>query len=161
MGSPETPPIWKGNLAPNLNGIEILGTPLGSQAYIHDICRIRMQEELKLLDRLSHGLSHQTAWLLLNYCAAPRANYMLRTLTPSAVSDYARAHDTAIRNAFARIFDLPEDISHSVPFRSRLEMPVRFGGIGLQSADRIAPSAYWSSWADSLHLYWDSTCIYQ
>ena len=31
-------------------------------------------------------------------------------------------------------------------------MPMRLGGLGLTSADRMAHAAYWASWADALHM---------
>ena len=34
--------------------------------------------------------------------------------------------------------------------RRILELPTRLGGIGLRSSGRIAPCAYWASWADCL-----------
>ena len=104
LGMPDAPPIWKGNLVPHLNRIEILGTPLGSQAYIPSVCHDKITGELKLSHRLNNGLSHQAAWLILNYCAAPRANYLLHNLTPSNVSAYTSAYDATIRETFVRIF---------------------------------------------------------
>ena len=31
-------------------------------------------------------------------------------------------------------------------------MPMRMGGLGLRSATRTSPTAYWASWADALHM---------
>ena len=31
-------------------------------------------------------------------------------------------------------------------------LPMRMGGLGLRSAMRTAPGAYWASWADALHM---------
>ena len=38
----------------------------------------------------------QAAWLLLNHCAAPRANYYLRALPPGVTAEFARCHDLAL-----------------------------------------------------------------
>ena len=65
----------------------------------------------------------QAAWLLLLYCAVPRANHLIRALPPDVVADYARAHDEGIWATFldligyapgparshARASDLPID----------------------------------------------------
>ena len=32
-------------------------------------------------------------------------------------------------------------------------LPMRLGGLGLRSAGRIAPGAYWASWADALPMH--------
>ena len=42
----------------------------------------------------------QTAWLLLLYCAVPRANHLLRAIPPDLVAEYARAHDDGIWETF-------------------------------------------------------------
>ena len=34
-------------------------------------------------------------------------------------------------------------------------LPMRLGGLGLRSAGRIAPGAYWASWADALPMLRD------
>ena len=31
-------------------------------------------------------------------------------------------------------------------------LPLRLGGLGLRSAERTAPAAYWASWADALAM---------
>ena len=31
-------------------------------------------------------------------------------------------------------------------------LPMRMGGLGLRSATRMAPAAYWASWVDALHM---------
>ena len=129
-----------------------MGSPLGNKAFIEAICSKRLGEEARLLRNLNGHVSQQSSWLLLSYCGAPRANYILRTLPPTLARMYNEAHDNAIREIFAGIFAYPQDLLANDNIRVKLELPMRFGGMGLQSATRISHFAYWSSWADSLPL---------
>ena len=127
-----------------------MGSPLGSLAFIEAHSQKRLEEERKLLDKLNNKLKLQTAWLLLYYCAAPRANHILRTLPPAASCRYAAAHDQAVLDTFGNMFSLEPATINDFVNRSRIEMPMRFGGLGLRNSQRTAPAAYWASWADSL-----------
>ena len=40
-----------------------------------------------------------------------------------------------------------EDASH---VRGIISLPAALGGLGLRSAERTAPAAYWAAWADAL-----------
>lgn len=63
-------------------------------------------EQQRLLDELAHLPSSQAAWLLLLYCAAPRANYTLRTVPPAQALPYARKHDQGLLEAFHALLAL-------------------------------------------------------
>ena len=45
----------------------------------------------------------QSAWLLLLYCAVPRANHLIRAIPPDLVAEYAQAHDNGIWRTFLDI----------------------------------------------------------
>ncbi len=143
-------PIWKGDLPAHLNGIEVLGSPIGTEAYVAEAARERLRQEKKLLDKLRAPLTNQTAWLLLSFCAAPRANHILRTLPPSLARIYGEAHDEAVRSTLGEIMGLSNHLIDDPQFRQRAQLPLRLGGLGLKSSTRTAPCAYWASWADSL-----------
>ena len=40
--------------------------------------------------------STQHSWLLLLFCTVPRANHLLRTVSPTQVSEFATAHDARV-----------------------------------------------------------------
>eukprot|EP00973_Karenia_brevis_P009929 1341338-Karenia_brevis.AAC.1 len=42
--------------------------------------------------------------------------------------------------------------NHLARARQIAELPTRLGGIGLRSAARHAPAAYWAGWADALPM---------
>ena len=93
--------------------------------------------------------SLQAAWLLLVFCAAPRANYLLRILPPHLTADYAVAHDVAVARCLAALLEhgsapLPE------PGLRAAQLPQRFGGLGLRSTSSDSHAAHWASWCDTL-----------
>ena len=88
--------VWRSDLADDERGVKILGTPLGSPEFVSKHLRERLAEERRLLEQIPKLPDAQCAWLLLHYCAAPRANHLLRTLPPEEVQQYAQDHDNEI-----------------------------------------------------------------
>ena len=68
------PPVWKGNLDPEFNRIEVLGSPIGRQQFCERYLIDKLQEERKLLSNLVYMSNIQVAWLLLYFCGSPRSN---------------------------------------------------------------------------------------
>ena len=66
--------VWKADLEDHLNGIVILGTPLGHPAFIQNQVEIRILQEQLLLDELCGLEDIQCAWTLLTWSAIPRSN---------------------------------------------------------------------------------------
>ena len=93
-------PIWKGDLDAERNGIIVLGTPVGSEAFVQRFLRHRLADQSQLWDKLRGVPDLQSAWLLLLYCAVPRANHLLRAIPPDLVAGYAHAHDDGIWETF-------------------------------------------------------------
>ena len=86
-------------------------------------------------------------------CAVPRANHLIRVLPPSLSQYYANCHDYAMRRTFFQLLgidyiDLDEDEYERVC--SYMSIPSRLGGLGIRSAVRTAPAAYWAAWADAI-----------
>ena len=63
----------------------------------------RLTVQSRFWDRVKEVPDTQSAWLLLLYCAVPRANHLIRALPPESVAAYARAHDDGIWTAFLDI----------------------------------------------------------
>ena len=142
-------PVWMADAPDHLNGLVVLGTPLGRQDFVRAHAEKRMEEEQQLLDKLPRIPDLQCAWLLLSYCAVPRANHLLRVVPPSVVEPYAVAHDEAIWLCFCALvgaWRLAEDALG----RQVATLPARLGGLGLRSAARTAPAAFLASWFDAL-----------
>ena len=122
-------------------GFVALGTPIGAPEYVAACARERLEQEQGLLAELPQLPDLQCAWLLLLFCAAPRAQHLLRTVPPSQSAAYAEAHDHAVWGTLQAL--LSERLAGCPP-------PCFQGGLGLLCATRAAPAAYWAAWADSL-----------
>ena len=150
LQAPWGEPVWTGSwsLPAAQQGLVVLGAALGSDAFVqHELRRKRGLHD-ELLSHLPGLPDLQGAWLLLLFCASPRANYLLRMLPPGVTDEFARGHDAGVQTCLTTLLSqghvLPE------PAQRALQLPLRFGGLGLRPAAASAPAAYWASWADSL-----------
>lgn len=148
------PTAWAGNWAqpPDAQGLVVLGTPLGSPAFVashlHDV---RARHDL-LLDRVPTVPCLQSAWLLLLLCSLPRCNYLLRALPPADTGAFAAGHDAAVLQCLTRLLGAPASAPSALapgPV-SQAQLPLHMGGLGLRSALATRSAAHWASWADSL-----------
>ena len=134
-------------------GIKILGTPIGSEDFVQRAIDRRLEDEAKLWDALTWVTDLQCAWQILLQCAGPRCHHLLRTLPPSQSLEYAARHDEGMLQAMDDLLggltggEDEKEVAHLVA-----SLPMRLGGLGLRSARRMAPGAYWSSWADALAM---------
>ena len=144
--------VWVGDwtLPPSAQGLQVLGTPIGSAQYVqHALTEVRTKQDL-LLHRIPWVENLQAAWLLLLFCAAPRSNYLLRVLPPADTSDFAAAHDAAVAHCVSTLVAAGAALT-DLQLR-RAQLPLRLGGCGLRSAHRSRLAAYWASWADTLPI---------
>ena len=95
--------VWRGDKAPEDNGLKVLGSPLGTAEYVSAMGRRRVLDEQAFADLLPKLPDLQAAWLLLVMCACPRANHLLRTVPPSLVQSYAAAHDKLFLDTLAAL----------------------------------------------------------
>eukprot|EP00439_Symbiodinium_sp_Y106_P028817 s3110_g3.t1 len=102
-------------------GLKVLGTPLGTDEFVAAHLHTLSVQHRPFLELVPTLPDLQVAWLLLLYCASPRAQYILRAVPLTLTAVFAAEHD-----------------------RSML------AGLGLRSAAAHAPAAYFASWADSL-----------
>ena len=113
----------------------------------------RIADEQKLWDAIPDVPDLQCAWQLLLRSAGPRCNHLLRTTPPEQASEYARRHDEGMWATAKRLLGLSsgvmqgEDMAHKIA-----TLPMRQGGLGLRSAERLHEVAYWFSWADALPM---------
>ena len=143
--------VWVGDwtLPPTQQGLTVLGTPVGSDAYVQHRLALKRDEHDRLLQRIPAVQDLQAAWLLLHYCAAPRANYLLRSLPPATTAAYASSHDAAVGCCLSALLGLADAPLPPQPARAA-RLALRFGGLGLRAADTDRHAAYWASWMDTL-----------
>ena len=142
------PDVWVSNRPLPERGFVALGVPIGSPEFIAARAAARLQEEAGLLTELPELPDLQAAWLLLTFCAAPRAQHLLRTVPPSLSRQYANDHDEAIWQTLLAL--LGRDDAAPPTSRHLAFLPARLGGLGLFGAALAAPAAYWAGWVDSL-----------
>ena len=90
--------VWRGNvlLEPRIQGLVVLGVPVGRAEYTLAKLEAKSRKHNVLLDRITSVHDLQSAWCLLLYCAAARANFWLRTVPPELSGDFAREHDASL-----------------------------------------------------------------
>ena len=140
--------VWAGGAETAKRGIKVLGTPRGHSDFVAAHADKRITDEKRFLDKVAQLGDLQCAWLLLTFCAVPRANHMLRILPPSAVEPYAKSHDDAIWGCFCQLMECQNRSSEELA-RHVATLPARKGGLGLRSAQRTSTAAYWAAWVDS------------
>ena len=141
------PEVW------NEEGVKILGTPIGSDRFIEAVTEERLTEERRLWDALAWVPDLQSAWQMLLQCAGPRCHHFLRTVPPDQSARYAVGHDLGMRRAMESVLgSLPGTKRQKECAHELATLPLRLGGLGLRSARRMAPAAFWVSWADALPM---------
>ena len=142
------PDVWRGD-PPSERGPVALGTPIGTAEFTSAWGDERLAAEEALLQQLPQLPDLQCAWLLLCYCAAPRANHALRTVPPALIAPYAAAHDAAVWGTLQACLGQPAE-NADCHARDIALLPADFGGLGLAQAVRTSPAAYGAAWPDGL-----------
>ena len=142
---------WVGDqaLPPTQQGFRVLGVPVGKRAYIQQQLQNTTATHQQLLQQLPALDDLQASWLLLLFCASPRANYALRNMPPALTNNFAVDHDLATS---ATLAELAQSGPLPAAALARAHLPLADGGLGLLSATCLAPAAYWASWAVTLPI---------
>ena len=145
-----TATVWRGDptLPVALQGVEILGTPVGHEAFILHKLVEKTAAHSVLLDRIPAIENVQAAWLLLLFCAAAKAKFLLRTVNPELTLDYAAHQDNRCWQCLCRILRAPDKPNAKMI----ASVPLSEGGLGLHSAVLTRSAAHWASWADCMHM---------
>ena len=93
--------------------------------------------------------AHDAFCLLKNAFTLPKMLYTLRT-TPCFLSSQLQSFDDLQRSLLADIANIPLDANDSA--WAQAVLPVGSGGLGIQSASQLAPSAFLASAAGSSEL---------
>ena len=153
--------VWRSDRPLPERGFTALGVPIGHCDHVREWGQRRLREEQALLDHLPHLRDLQCAWLLLLMCASTRATHALRNIPPEDVRPYAEGRDRAVCAALHEC--LGEPTVEGEPLASTAWAVAATlatqGGLGLQSAMRTAPAAYWGAWADARVLACTATAL--
>ena len=96
----------------------------------------RFCAEADLLRKLMQLPDVQCAWLLLAFCAAPRAQHLLRNVPPADILPYARGHDDAVWAVVEGLLgdQGPGEGDDWAAARQVAFLPPSLGGLGLLAA---------------------------
>ena len=97
---------------------------------------------VRMGDRLEYLTSHDALVLLHSSFSIPKLQYLLRT-APCFKSQRLQAYDDDLRLILCAVVNINLGPLDSTWFQACL--PVRLGGLGLQSAVKLAPSAFLAS----------------
>ena len=87
----------------------------------------KTREHELLFERIPAMEDLQSAWLVLLFCAAPRANFWLRSVRPELVQQFAASHDANTWGCLARMIGVQDQSAHPEVMAS---LQFSFGGLG-------------------------------
>ena len=128
--------VWRGpELPKHLQGLKILGTPLGHPASVRAHMDRAARDHQTLLDRIPLLQDVQAAWLLLLHCASARANFLVGVVEPASAREFCDIHDDRMWQCLEAILQAPFAYVEEV---RNFSLPMVLGGIGLRSAARTS-----------------------
>ena len=120
-------------------GMRTLGAPIGSSGYAEEFWVDYVQSStVPLTERIMEMPSFQSRLKLLQFCAGPRANYMLRATAPEVSLRASQLHDRAMYEAVASITE--GDLSTKM--QAVMRLPFRMGGLGMSEATQLREAAF-------------------
>ena len=145
--------VWRGDtsLPRREQGLVIVGAPVGQVEFVKAQLEKKAAEHSVLLQRIPWVENLQAAWLLHSFCAAARANFIMRTVSQELGEAFATGHDDSVRACLGSLLNV--DVAHVPSFAQMMtNFPLHMGGLGLRSAVRLYPVAHWASWADTVAM---------
>ena len=140
--------------APNLqptdqSSVTLLGSPLGDIEGIGATIRDKMESLRTMGGRLKFLHTQDALLLLCHSLAIPKLSYMLRTAL-CFPSPELQAYNELLRSITSNITNI--SFQDSDPAWTQASLPVKHGGLGIQTAVQLAPSAFLASAAGSSDL---------
>ena len=128
---------------------------LGGEDHVRQRCNKTAERATALLRKLSElptlALPHlpaaQLSALLLRMCGCGKLTHLLRSTPPSTAREAAVSYDRALLDCYRELAALD---AFSPAEASQCQLPLRDGGRGLRSQERLAPAAWLASWAQCL-----------
>ena len=126
-----------------------MGAPIGTQAYCAEFMASRVTKAKKTLDAIARLEDPQVGLRLLRNCASfCKMVYAARTADPAAMQEPFAAFDKDVRSCFTELTGFsPTDTEWT-----QAQLGLGHAGLGLRSAVRHAPAAYFASRVGTRHL---------
>ena len=107
LGCP-TAIVWRrdSRLSAHQQGFKVLVVHFGHPDFVRRFLECKIADHSVLLERIPEVPDTQSAWLLLSFCAAARANFLLRRVNPDHAEQFAAAHDHGVWHCFSRILQI-------------------------------------------------------
>jgi len=128
------------------NGLNILGCPVGTDAFVHDELSILFSDYRKYID-VVNKIPSPVAYLLLRFCINTKPSYISRTCPPWLLREHAVRHDRNIDSCIASMIEEPylNDVSSTIR-----ALPVKMGGLGIYTVSDILTPAWVASYTEAL-----------
>ena len=109
---------------------------------------MRLEEEKKLWEAITWVPDLQSAGKSSFSVQVPVATMFCER------THYAAKHDEGMLKVMSTLLGgIPGGDQEKEDARRLATLPMRMGGLGLRVAARMAPAAYWASWADALPMH--------
>ena len=143
------------------NGNIINGCPIGTISFREKFIHQKYLELLKDFDKINLLPSIQDKQLLVRFCIAPKMSFFSRSINPfdisGNISPKIMERYSNIDELFFNFF-VPFVASNSnrlsntiIDFNALLFLPLKLGGFGIPSLHTIVPTAYQTSYEESMY----------
>jgi hypothetical protein len=138
-----------------LEGMEILGIPLGGPEYVRERVEKKATEYIEELRELgpiarSHPKHALSIWL---QCTIASFNYIMRAVSPKVIDEVEERVVGEERKLFLQVMGRPCLEEEKEEDRRRWQVasiPQARGGVGIRNLPNTACAAHLASWADSI-----------
>jgi hypothetical protein len=140
-------PADTGNIQIKRDGIRVLGSPVGHPSFEDQWCQQQVRQMKKIILLKSEtSIPVQSRYLLLRDSLIPSFNYLLRTVPPANRKNATFEFDEAMMEISRLLLgmDFFRD-NHELPTCTQLNLPLRFGGLGVTRAASVSWAAYVAS----------------
>ena len=141
----------------NKEGIKVLGCPVGSEAYSEQLLSKAVTKIKNNLAVLREFPELHLRSKLAQYCVNTKITYFLRAKYPDVGSDTLDDLDLAFEDFYAHTLEFPESFRDPNACNEcevyklalqQIRFDIRDGGLGLTSANCIAPAALYATMLD-------------
>ena len=131
------------------DGIRLLGSPIGTASYIQNFAAEKVDEILKLMNKIKDLENPQLELILFRSGATfPKINFLLRTVDFETIKDQIQKFDWNINDSLEHVVGEKLD-SFS---RDLWSLPLSMAGFGIPFASEVAPAALASSIGNTWEL---------